>query len=387
MLAAVALIVAAAHHAPRTDGSPIVPGGSWLNWYRAAIVVAFAGYALVIVLASGGRVPLVGVVAIAAAIQLVPLAAPLLLSRDVYYYWSKGRVEAVHGRDPFVTKPSAFPHDVAYRYVAEDWRDRPSYYGPTMAAVSDAHALVVGRSPRAAAYVYRLIGAASMLVIVALTALLTRASLGVVLVGWNPLLALHFAGGGHNDALMMALYLAALLLATRGRSRLAAAFGVLGIAVKWVLAVLLPLELLRRPRRLSVAPWAVAGGVVVAISFAVWGIGWLHSISALRSQAEMVSSNSFAWWLADHLGGGRLTWARAIRYTFAAVYLALLAAAWRTGRARIGLAAGLLVAATPFLAPWYLVWPAALTAIEEDGAARLVVVALTAWLLRDAVSF
>jgi hypothetical protein len=91
--------------------------------------------------------------------------------------------------------------------------------------------------------------------------------------------------------------------------------------------------------------------------------------------------------LSDHLGGGRLAWAHAIRYAFFVAYAVLLVLVWRTGRARVGLAAGLLVAATPFLAPWYLVWPASLTAIEEDGAARLLVVALTAWLLRDAVSF
>jgi hypothetical protein len=157
--------------------------------------------------------------------------------------------------------------------------------------------------------------------------------------------------------------------------------------MKWILLVLAPLELLRRPRRFAVVPWIAAGVAIVVISFALWGTAWLHSISQLRGQANMVSSNSFAWWLSDHLGGGRLAWAHAIRYAFFVAYAVLLVLVWRTGRARVGLAAGLLVAATPFLAPWYLVWPASLTAIEEDGAARLLVVALTAWLLRDAVSF
>jgi alpha-1,6-mannosyltransferase len=384
----VALIVAAAHHAPRTDASPIVPDGSWLDAYRVAVVVAFIGYTVAVALVRRGSIPLTAVLAVAALIQLVPLAAPLLLSRDVYTYWNKGRIEAVHGRDPFVTRPSAFPADVSYRYVAEDWRNRPSYYGPTMAAVSDAHALVVGTSARTAAYLYRLLAAASMLAIVAVVAALAaRPSLGAVLVGWNPLLALHFAGGGHNDALMMALFLGAMLLAARSRSKLAAAVGVLGIAVKWIAAVFMPLELLRRPRRLAVTPWLVAGATLAAISFLVWGIGWLHSISALRNQANMVSSNSFAWWLSDHLGGGRVAWAHDIRLAFIVVYVGLIVLAWRTGRVRIGLTAGLLVAATPFLAPWYLVWPASLTAIEEDEWARVLVVALTAWLLRDAVSF
>ena len=41
-------------------------------------------------------------------------------------------------------------------------------------------------------------------------------------VGWNPVIAVHFAGGGHNDALMIALVLGA-ALAVRGRPQLAGA--------------------------------------------------------------------------------------------------------------------------------------------------------------------
>ena len=47
---------------------------------------------------------------------------------------------------------------------------------------------------------------------------------------------------------------------------------------------------------------------------------------------------------------------------FGIAYLWLLREAWR-GRARLGLAAGLLVAATPWLVPWYAVWTVPLAAI------------------------
>src|SRR5438270_1415681 len=314
VLAAIGVVVAAAHHAPVTAASPIVPRGAWLDAYRAAIVVAFVGYGAAIFLLRRRRVALVPVLAIAVAVQLAPLAAPLLLSRDAYYYWNKGRLEAIHGHDPMDTRPSAYPHDLAYQYVAQDWRDHLSFYGPTMAVVADVHARTVGNSARAATYSYRVIAAASMLAIVALAAALASSSaLGAAFVGWNPLFALHFAGGGHNDSLMMALYLGALLLASRGRGKAGAAVGALAIAAKWILAILVPLELLRRPRRISVVAWTVAGAVLFAASFAWWGIGWLHSITGLRSQAEMVSSNSVAWWLSAHVGGGRYAWARISR--------------------------------------------------------------------------
>jgi hypothetical protein len=69
---------------------------------------------------------------------------------------------------------------------------------------------------------------------------------------------------------------------------------------------------------------------------------------------------------------------------FGLAYLWLLREAWR-GRARLGLAGGLLVVAAPWLVPWYLVWTVPLAAVEEDRAAQILGLALTAYLLRDAV--
>jgi hypothetical protein len=69
---------------------------------------------------------------------------------------------------------------------------------------------------------------------------------------------------------------------------------------------------------------------------------------------------------------------------FALAYLWLLREAWR-GRARLALAGGLLVAAAPWLVPWYAVWTVPLAAIEEDRTARLLALGLSAYLLRDAV--
>ena len=69
---------------------------------------------------------------------------------------------------------------------------------------------------------------------------------------------------------------------------------------------------------------------------------------------------------------------------FAGAYVWLLVEAWR-GRARLGLCAGLLLLATPWLVPWYAVWAVPLAAVEEDAAARWLALGLSAYLLRDAV--
>ena len=53
----------------------------------------------------------------------------------------------------------------------------------------------------------------------------------------------------------------------------------------------------------------------------------------------------------------------------------------RQGRPRLALGACLLVLTTPWLLPWYASWPVALAAVEEDGAAQVLALAVAAYLL------
>ena len=64
---------------------------------------------------------------------------------------------------------------------------------------------------------------------------------------------------------------------------------------------------------------------------------------------------------------------------FAVAFAWLARQAWH-GRARLGLAAGLLLVTTPYLTPWYLAWTVPLAAAEEDRAARMLAVLLTVYL-------
>jgi hypothetical protein len=69
---------------------------------------------------------------------------------------------------------------------------------------------------------------------------------------------------------------------------------------------------------------------------------------------------------------------------FVVAYAWLLREAWR-GRARLGLCAGLLLLATPWLTAWYAIWAVPLAAFEEDRTAQLLALGLSAYLLRNAV--
>ncbi len=388
MLLFLAVAVAAAH--PEASAlSPDHAGGdvrwSWL--FLGALSAAFVFYALGLLATARAAVRLRWVIALAVAIQLVALAGPVLLSTDLYTYWARGRVAAVHGENPYGVAPSRYPDDPASERMGATWRDRPTGYGPAFTLLSEGHALVVGRSPAAAGWLYRAVSAASMVALVLLAAALAqRRAFAAAFVGWNPLLAVHFAGGGHNDALVMALVLGALLLAARSKPLAAGGAWAAAIALKWFPLLFLPLRALEARR--TGRPVRHLGFVAVAIviaGLASWryGDGWLDSFANFSGQLRRTTSLSTARWLTG-LGLSENAAIALLGGLFVAGYAWLLREAWR-GRARLGLCAGLLLVTTSWLVPWYAVWIVPLAAVEEDAIARVLAVSLSAYLLRGAV--
>ncbi|MGH7357375.1 MAG: glycosyltransferase 87 family protein, partial [Candidatus Rokuibacteriota bacterium] len=268
------------------EASPLVPeheGGdsTWAWLYLAAAVAAFAAYLAGLLVLSRPEAPrrLRAVVVVACAVQLLPLAGPVLLSTDLYTYWDYARIAVVHDGNPYEDVPSDFPEDPAFPLMGSYWHDTTSVYGPGFTLASEAHAAAVGESEEAAALVYKALAALAMVALVLLAARLSpRPALAAAFVGWNPLLALHFAGGGHNDAWMMALVLAALALAASGRRALAGVAWALAIAVKWVPLLFLPLRLLearRVGRRIDHRGLGIAAAAIVAIATWRYGLSWL----------------------------------------------------------------------------------------------------------------
>ena len=120
--------------------------------YLTASICGFVLYlgGLYVIRRRGASV--VVVCAVAAAIQLVPLAGPLLISRDVYAYWAYGRVAAVHHTNPYRVAPARFGTDPASRMMAPVWRHSRSVYGPVFSVASAGLAATGGRSAETAAF-------------------------------------------------------------------------------------------------------------------------------------------------------------------------------------------------------------------------------------------
>jgi hypothetical protein len=385
LVLATAAAVLAARHASPAEVSPVSPAHEpWHALWTWGVVAAFGLYAAGTWLARKGALSLRVAIVTAVVVQMLPLAGPLLLSKDVYLYWSEARIAIVHHANPYRVIPDAYPTDPSLNNVSEVWRTETAPYGPAWEALGAVPAAAAGSSAHRAELGYRILALLGVLGAALVIARRTRNAAAVALLGWSPLVALHFAGGGHNDAWMTAL----LVLGVAAPSAAAggAAWSVAS-AVKLVPAILFPLELASQRLRFSRRWWLGLLGaalVVVVAATAVFGPRWA---TASFGEAHHTSPLGGVHWLTEL--GLRHRYAVVVgAVTFAAVYLMLLRSAWRTGRARLSLAATALCLTLSALRPWYVLWPVALAAVEEDELAGLAALALSAYVLfADAVPF
>jgi glycosyl transferase family 87 len=374
--------------------SPLVPRNSghpegdelWAWLFLTCAFAALAAYGAGILILARRAAGLRTVAVVAVAIQLTPLAAPLLISTDAWTYWQYGRIAAVAGGNPYRDPPAEFRDDAAFRHIGEDWRDTTPVYGPAFILASEPIALAAGESSNAAAWIYKALAAAASIAAALLAASLARRrALACAFAGWNPLLALHLAGGGHNDAWVAALVVGALVLAASRRAGLAGAAWSLAVLIKWVPLLFVPLWALaaRQAARRAAFGFVVTAGAVLA--FATWRYGaqWLTAFGPLAANAAEETSYAIPSRLQD-LGLPKVAALALCLTGFAAGYVVLLRRAVR-GRAGLALAGCLFLLATPWLAAWYTAWVVPLAAVEEDRVARVLAFALCVYLVPQAV--
>jgi hypothetical protein len=374
--------------------SPVVPrngglgvqGTAWL--FLALLAVAFVAYLASLTLLR--RVPprVWVVLAVAAAVQLAPLGAPLLLSTDAWTYWDYGRVAAVHGGNPYADRPSAYPDDPAFPHMGARWRTKTSVYGPAFTLASEPLARAAGSSSDVAAWTYKTVAALAALAAACLAARVARRrALAAAFVGWNPVLAVHLAGGGHNDAWIGLLALGAIALTAPRRVNAAGVLWALAIAVKWVPLVFLALRALEaraRRERLGAAGAAVTALIVGGLATWRYGWHWLAALAPLADNARLETRYALPHRVQS--AGVPREVALWLAVAALAIGVAWLGRCAARGRARLALAGCLLLVTTPYLVVWYLGWAVPLAAVDEDDRlARAGVLVLCAYLLPQTI--
>ncbi|OJF11646.1 hypothetical protein BG844_25095 [Couchioplanes caeruleus subsp. caeruleus] len=328
---------------------------------------------------------------VTAALWIVPLLfVPPLASRDMYAYACQGSLFDA-GLNPSVVGVSAQPCPWL-ESVSVVWRDTPTPYGPLWIVLTGVAASFGSQAVALGIFrLYAVLAVAALAVVVPALARRTGASQerALWLVLCCPLVPVHVVGGGHNDALTMALLIGGLaLVAGRRSTALLVAGGALigaAIAVKTTVGVVLPfaallaangLELTREglPRFLRRGGAVVAGAAATLVALSVvsgLGFGWAVALSGAGesrswtspSTAVGIAVNAVAKWF-----GVRLDVVPAVRAVALVMLLIALVVLWwrfRRGDALHGAALACLavIFLAPITQPWYLFWTLALLAV------------------------
>jgi alpha-1,6-mannosyltransferase len=347
------------------------------------------------------------------------LLAPPLHSADVYSYIAQGAMvlegHDVYGAGPSVLDPGGVGGDAAAS-VGGHWTDTPAPYGPVFLVLAQAVTRVTGGTIVPAVLAMRLISVAALVLIVLALRRLGRdeggegGERGALWLGaLNPLLLMHVVGGMHNDGLMIALMLAGVVLARRGRWVAGSALVGLAMMVKSPAAVALLFvgvavgrAATGRPAVLRVVkglvgPGLVAGAVAAgATLLAGTGFGWLRTQSVAGTIHTALSVTSDLGLLLGELlhallGPDPDPVKTAVQRLGLAAALAVIAyLAWRSARGRpspvhaLGLALVALVVLSPMVQPWYLLWGTTVVAATAwDGRAGRVLAVLSAALVYE----
>ncbi len=350
-----------------------------------------AFYALAVRVAD--RLPMWAVLMAIAALYMLVLLAPPILSTDVFSYVAYSRLGALYHINPYLHGPNAISFDHLYPFVNPRWITTPTVYGPLFTGLG----YVLAPFDLAAnVLAYKFVAAVSSLLVIVIVwraaALrgLNQAK-AVTLVGLNPVTILYGVGGAHNDLLMLAVLMGAVYLALRERDGTSGALIVVAAAVKLSGGLLLPFALAnghvrrdgRRPSAEVLAGATAATALIGLPSLVLFGPSVLHLLSTLQGIQSHGGEHSIRGWILTAVGLQR--WIGPVGivldYLFVAAVARLAIRVWRGGLDWItaaGWATVWMLVTAGFLLPWYVAWLIPLAALSRDRRLRITSVALTA---------
>jgi len=425
---------------PRWMAGPLgglLPGftnnGTVLKYlFTGALVAMYIGY--VLALKHAPRLPARWVIAAIVAVHAVfLLSAPLALT-DLFNYVNYGRMEIVHGLNPYTTIPILEPHSDP-SFSLSNWHQLLSPYGPLFTLLTFAVVpLGVAGSFWALKSILVLTSLATIFLVWKCARLLGREPLAAIaLVGLNPIVLLWGLGGDHNDFLMvfcimLGFYLLLLARAQIGGAQdsgageagidddtnVAVGVGSIGtirstslrewllplsalevgagaafttaIAIKASGGILAPVvlaALLRAPRTLiQVLLGMVAAGVVLAAaSLLAFG---LH-VPDLSTQSTLVTPESIPnlLGLAAGAGGESAGLRTGLSGLLVVVVLGCAWLAWRRRDAitASGWASAALIVTLSWVLPWYVLWVLPLAALSSSRRLRTTALVLGVYMI------
>jgi hypothetical protein len=378
---------------PEWLAGPFSGLGERTTWTGFGWLLVLLFVAWLAVLAGARGVPRRAVVVAIVAVHVVFLLAPPLLSSDIFGYVGLGRLPAIHHLDPYVFGTGAAPSDPIRAYLR--WRDARSVYGPLFTVLAE---LLVPLGIAGSIWAFKGIAFFASLATVAMVWRLAERRgrdprVAAALVGLNPIVLAFEVGGGHNDALVVALAVAGVALVEERRPVGGGAAFVLGAALKVTPGLLLPFAWAGRPdRRRGLAAGALfaalSAGAIAVAAFGSHAAGFLTTVPGANGG---VAVHSVPNEIAMRLTGAGLSPAARNAAT-ALVALAIAAALWRAWRGAdwitcAGWATLALLLGTAWLLPWYVTWLTPLAALGTSRRLRVATALMLAYACATRVPF
>jgi len=331
------------------------------------------------------------------------MLGPPLLSSDVYSYVAEGDM-VTKGLDPTSQDMSKL-HFGSLALVDPVWRNSiGNPYGPVQMGLAATAVSVTGPPYESTIWILRLFALGAVLLSIWGISDLARrhgvappvaVAIGVA----NPIVVLHLVGGGHNDAILMALLVTGCALAARGRFWWGVVVIALATAVKLPAAAAIVYLGWTRPglraafkeRAITIAKALALAGAVITAACAVVGIGF-GWVLAMKNSGTTTGTLSFPTRLGYVVSGAfhavglpssDQTWIAVFRLVGLAIAaylcLRLFAHAQRIGAvAATGLCLLAVMLLGPVVWPWYLAPAFALLGTAKLGRWRASVLVLCA---------
>jgi alpha-1,6-mannosyltransferase len=265
--------------------------------YTCTLVVLFAAYiwTLVLLAENGRGIGRAFIIGSSVAFCVWLLFTPPILAKDLFNFASYSKAIAVHGKNPYILPPSAFPRDQVLQYIS--WKGAVSVYGPLFNYLAALTTVIAGKSVVANVIAFKLlafaffVGSLFLLDDLARRTKKDRRSFMLLAAAWNPLVLIHLVGGGHNDTIMVFFILLGFLLYKKERALLAICSVVLAAMIKSTAAlVLIPMLVLfvREYAKRSFRQYVMAAVAIVGIPLVLYLPYW-PGLSGFRKMLSVGS--------------------------------------------------------------------------------------------------
>lgn len=221
--------------------------------YIAILVLMFMFYTGILAYWKTGKLVKLPWKSVLIIIAILTFAYPML-SYDVYNYMFHAKILWFYHASPHLHAPLEYTGDLWLRFMR--WVHTPSAYGQVFTAIeSPAYLLGLGKFVPVL-YLMKITMSAFFVWCIYLVGKIGEAMgkskymivQSQLLLALNPFLLLDVVVNGHNDAVMMAFFLLAILYSIRGKIGMSLVSLIASIGTKYVTVLTLPIYLIKNPR-------------------------------------------------------------------------------------------------------------------------------------------